>query len=92
MQAYTNIEDPSLIYEKLHQLGSKLQKLHLGRKYEVKTLTQDLAFGVRKATPAGLRHLTLDEPGNHRGATTLRVTIPANRLPKGNIILKNVIE
>ena len=64
MQAYTTVEDPSLTYEQLPQLGSKLQKLPPGWKYEVKTLTEDLAFDVRKATPAGLKHLTLDELGN----------------------------
>ena len=64
MQAYTNIADPSLTYEQLPQLGSKLTKLPEGWKYEVKKLTQDLAFDVRKATPAGLKHLTLDEFGN----------------------------
>jgi len=64
MQAYTTVEDPSLNYEQLPQLGSKLQKMPPGWNYEVKTLTQDLAFDVRKATPAGLKHLTLDEFGN----------------------------
>ena len=64
MQAYTTSEDPGLTYEQLPQLGSKLKKLPPGWKYEVKTLTQDLAFDVRKATPAGLKHLTLDEFGN----------------------------
>jgi hypothetical protein len=64
MQAYTTIEDPSLSYEQLRQLDSKLKKLPPGWKYEVKTLTQDLAFDVRKATPTGLKHLTLDELGN----------------------------
>ena len=64
MQAFTNIEDPSLTYEQLPQLGSKMQKLPPGWKYEVKTLDKDLVFDVRKATPAGLKHLTLDEFGN----------------------------
>jgi len=64
MQAYTTVEDPSLTYEQLPQLGSRLKKLPPGWKYEVKTLTQDLAFDVRKATPTGLKHLTLDEFGN----------------------------
>ena len=64
MQAYTNIEDPGPTYEQLPQLGSKLQKLPPRWKYEVKTLDKDLAFDVRKATPAGLKHLTLDEFGN----------------------------
>jgi len=49
---------------KLAQLGSKLQKLPAGWKYVVKTLEKDLAFDVRTATPAGLKHLTLDEFGN----------------------------
>jgi hypothetical protein len=64
MQAYTTTEDPGLTYEQLPQLGSKMKKLPPGWKYEVKTLTQDLVFDVRKATPAGLKHLTLDEFGN----------------------------
>ena len=64
MQAFTNIADPSLTYDQLPQLGSKMQKLPAGWKYEVKTLTQDLAFDVRKATPSGLKHLTLDEFAN----------------------------
>jgi hypothetical protein len=61
MQAYTTIADPNLTYEQLPQLGSKMTKLPPGWKYEVKTLDQDLAFDVRKATPSGLKHLTLDE-------------------------------
>ena len=61
MQAYTNVEDHGLTYEQLPQLSSKLQKLPAGWKYEVETLDKDLAFDVRKATPAGLKHLTLDE-------------------------------
>ena len=64
MQSYTTGEDPNLTYEQLPQLGTKLQKLLPGWNYEVKTLTQDLAFDTRKATPAGLKHLTLDEFGN----------------------------
>jgi len=64
MQAFTNIEDPSITYEQLPQLGGRMQKLPAGWKYEVKTLDRDLAFDVRKATPAGLKHLTLDEFGN----------------------------
>ena len=61
MQAYTTAQDPKLTYEQLPQLGSRLEKLPAGWKYEVKTLDKDLAFDVRKATPAGLKHLTLDE-------------------------------
>jgi hypothetical protein len=64
MQAYATIEDPSLTYEQLPQLGSKLKKLPPGWKYEVKTLDKDLVFDVRKATPPGLKHLTLDEFAN----------------------------
>ena len=64
MQAFTNAADPNLTYEQLPQLGSKMQKLPAGWKYEVKTLDKDLEFDVRKATPAGLKHLTLDEFGN----------------------------
>ena len=64
MQAYTTIEDRGFTYEQLPQLGSKLKKLPPGWKFEVKTLTQDLAFDVRKATPTGLKHPTLDEIGN----------------------------
>jgi hypothetical protein len=64
MQAYTNVEDPSLTYEQLPQLASKLQKLPAGWKYEVKTLDKDLVFDVRKATPSGLKHLTSDELGD----------------------------
>jgi len=64
MQAFTNAADPSLTYEQLPQLGSKMQKLPAGWKYEMKTLDKDLEFDVRKATPSGLKHLTLDEFGN----------------------------
>jgi len=64
MQAYTTSEDPSLTYEQLPQLGSKMQKLPPGWKYEVKTLDKDLVLDVRKATPPGLKHLTLDEFGD----------------------------
>jgi len=64
MQAYTTVEDPTLAYDQLPQLGSRLKKLPAGWKYEVKTLDKDLAFDVRKATPSGLKHLTLDEFGN----------------------------
>ena len=51
-------------HEQFSQLGSTLKKLPPEWKYEVKTLTQDLAFDVRKATPAGLKHLALGEYGN----------------------------
>lgn len=64
MQSVTNIVDKDLTYEQLPQLGSKLKQLPPGWKYEVKTLTQELAFDVRNATPSGLKHLTLDELGN----------------------------
>ena len=64
MQAFTNIADPGLTYDQLPQLGSKMKKLPAGWKYEVKTLDRDLAFDLRKATPAGLKHLTLDEFAN----------------------------
>jgi hypothetical protein len=64
MQAYTTTADPNLTYEQLPQLASKLRRLPPGWQYEVKMLTQDLEFDVRKATPAGLKHLTLDEFGN----------------------------
>ena len=50
---------PFNTYEQLSQLGSTLKKLPPEWKYEVKTLTQDLAFDVRKATPAGLKNLAL---------------------------------
>jgi hypothetical protein len=64
MQAVTTIVDKDLSYEQLPQLGSKLKKLPPGWKYEVKTLTEDLVFDVSKATPSGLKHLTLDEFAN----------------------------
>jgi len=64
MQAYTTTEDPNLTYEQLPELGSKMTKLPPGWKYEVKTLDKDLVLDIRKATPAGLKHLTLDEFAN----------------------------
>jgi len=64
MQAVTNAVDTSLTYDQLPQLGSRLKQLPPGWTYEVKTLTKQLEFDVRKATPAGLKHLTLDEFGN----------------------------
>jgi len=64
MQAYTTIEDPNLTYEQLPELGSKMKKLPPGWKYEVKTLDKDLVLDLRRATPAGLKHLTLDEFAN----------------------------
>lgn len=64
MQTATNLVDKELTYDQLPQLGSRLKRLPEGWKYEVKTLTQDLVFDVRKATPAGLKHLTVDEYAN----------------------------
>lgn len=64
MQAYTTSEDPKLTYEQLPRLGDRLSKLPPGWKYEVKKLKRDLVFDVRKATPSGLKHLTLDEFAN----------------------------
>lgn len=61
MQAYTTAANPTLSYDQLPQLGSKMEKLPTGWKYETKTLDKDLVFDVRKATPYGLKHLTLDE-------------------------------
>ena len=61
MQAYTTAANPTLSYDQLPQLGSKMEKLPTGWKYEAKTLDKDLVFDVRKATPSGLKHLTLDE-------------------------------
>ena len=64
MQAITNIADKDLTYDQLPQLGSRLKRLPSGWTYEVKTLTQDLLVDFRKATPAGLKHLTVDEYEN----------------------------
>ena len=64
MQAVTNAVDKDLTYDQLPQLGSRMKSLPAGWKYEEKTLTQDLVFDLRKATPPGLKHLTLDEYGN----------------------------
>lgn len=61
MQAYTTASDPNLTYDHLSKLGSRMPKLPQGWSYEVKNLAQDLELDVRKATPAGLKHLTLDE-------------------------------
>ena len=64
MQAVTNMVDKDMSYDQLPQLASKLKKLPPGWTYEMKTLTKELVFDVRKATPSGLKHLTLDEYGN----------------------------
>ena len=59
MQAYSLIADPSLTYEGLKTLGSKL-KLAPGWKYRVQVLDQDLTI---KAVD-GIAHIVQDDLGN----------------------------